>query len=786
PERAVGKPQRMDQESNTHGEPVGGWGSLKSVTSVLVREHVALAGTRLLAHQNKPNGFMCVSCAWAKPAQPHPAEFCENGAKATAWEITTERTTPEFFAAHTLTQLEGWSDHDLEKHGRLTEPLRWDADSDRYVPVMWQEAFTGIARELCTLEPRDVVFYASGRASLESSYLYQLLARAYGNNNLPDSSNMCHESTSVALPKSIGVGVGTVTLDDFEQTDCILFFGQNVGSNSPRMLHQLQDARKRNVPIVTFNPIRETGLVSFANPQSPLEMLTGASTQISTQYHQVRIGGDVAALMGLCKSLFQRDDEAQQTGAPRVLDVQFIAEHTHGFEEFAASVRTCTWDDIEHCSGLERAALEEAAEVYLRASAVIAVYGMGLTQHRNGVETVQMLTNLLLLRGNIGKPGAGICPVRGHSNVQGQRTVGITEKPELAPLDKLKELYGFEPPRDKGLSTVEACEGVLSGRVKAFVSLGGNFVRAAPDTDRLEPAWRKLRLTVNIATKLNRSHLIHGQVAYLLPCLGRLEIDRQDGVEQVVSMEDSTGCMHGSRGFAEPVGPSVRSEPAIIAGIAKALLPANPRIPWDQWVADYSLIRDAIARTWPEIFHDFNSRMFTPGGFHRPLPARHRQWKTKTGKANFIEPSALDADPDMRSPRGGILRLMTIRSNDQFNTTIYGFEDRFRGVHGTRKVLLMSAEDIEQQGLQPGDLVTVSTVADDHVREVANLRVTPYSIPAGCAAAYYPECNPLVPLWHHAVESKVPASKSIPVRIRRNQVRQIGMDDEHRPQPEAG
>jgi molybdopterin-dependent oxidoreductase alpha subunit len=760
------EPMSQD-EINALGEPSGGWGSLKSVTSVLVREHVALAGTRVLSHQNKPDGFTCVSCAWAKPAHSHPAEFCENGAKATAWEITPKRTTPEFFKQHTLTQLEQWSDHDLEEHGRLTAPLRYDATSDRYLEITWEAAFEGIARELRALAPKEVVFYTSGRASLETSYLYQLLARMYGTNNLPDSSNMCHESTSVALPKTIGVGVGTVTLDDFDTTDCIFFFGQNVGSNSPRMLHQLQEARKRDVPIVTFNPIRETGLVSFANPQSPAQMLTGSKTQISTQYHQVRIGGDVAALMGICKRLFERDEEAQRTGAPRVLDTQFILEHTHGFEEFAAHVRGCPWSDIEHCSGLRRTDMEAAADTYMRANAVIAVYGMGLTQHRNGVETVQMLTNLLLLRGNIGKSGAGICPVRGHSNVQGQRTVGITEKPELAPLDKLKELYNFEPPREKGLTTVGTCNGVLSGTVRAFVSLGGNFVRAVPDTRRIEPAWRRLRLTVNIATKLNRSHLIHGEVSYLLPCLGRLEIDRQGGIEQAVSTEDSTGCMHGSRGFVEPAAETLRSEPAIVAGIAKALLPPNPRVDWDRWISDYALIRDAIAKTFPDIFHDFNTRMFTPGGFHRPLPARHRQWKTKTGKANFVKPSSLDADPDMQPERGAVLRLMTIRSNDQFNTTIYGFEDRFRGISGTRDVLLMSAEDIQHHGLRAGDRVTVTTVADDFTREVPNLCVTPYAIPQGCAAAFYPECNALIPLWHYAFESEVPAAKSVPVRVRK-------------------
>jgi molybdopterin-dependent oxidoreductase alpha subunit len=750
-----------------YDRPAGGWGSVRSLGNILRREHVALEGSRALLHQNKPEGYACVSCAWAKPAKPHPFEFCENGAKATAWELTSKRVTPEFFRAHTLRELESWSDHNLEEEGRLTAPLRWDAASDRYVETSWEDAFEEIARELRQQDPANVVFYCSGRASLETAYMYALMARMYGCNNLPDSSNMCHESTSVALPATIGVPVGTVTLDDFGLTDCIFFFGQNVGSNSPRMLHELQDARRRNVPIVTFNPIRETGLVRFTNPQSPTEMLSGSETTISTQYHQVRIGGDLAAIMGICKALIETDDAAVREGRERILDAQFIAEHTHGFEEFAAYARALAWEDIERASCLARAYLEVAALEYMSAQAVIAIYGMGLTQHRNGVETVQMLTNMLLLRGNIGKPGAGICPVRGHSNVQGQRTVGITEKPELAPLGKLQELYHFEPPRTKGLSTVDACQAIIAGRVKAFVGLGGNFVRAVPETTLVEQAWRKLRLTVQIATKLNRSHLIHGEVAYLLPCLGRIEIDRQNGVQQALAVEDSTGCMHGSRGFAEPASDKLLSEPAIVAGIAKALLPDNPHVPWDDWVRDYARVRDAIEKTYPDIFHDFNQRMWQPGGFHRPIAARHRIWKTKTGKANFIVPDALDMDPDMVPAGGDILRLMTLRSNDQFNTTIYGYDDRFRGIHGTRMVLLIRLSDIERLGFREGDIVTASTVADDFDREVHGLRLTGYDIPAGCVAAYYPECNPLIPLWHHARESKVPAAKAIPIRIRK-------------------
>jgi molybdopterin-dependent oxidoreductase alpha subunit len=750
-------------------QPAGGWGSVKAVTSILAQEKVMLQGSRVLMKQNKPDGFACVSCAWAKPAHPHPAEFCSNGAQATAWEITSKRVGPDFFQRHTATELEAWTDHALEAEGRLTAPLRWDAASDKYLEVPWQQAFDEIGAELKKLDPKSTVFYTSGRASLETAYLFQLMARVYGCNNLPDSSNMCHESTSVALPETIGVPIGTVALDDFDTTDCIFFFGQNVGTNSPRMLHQLQEARKRGVPVITFNPLRERGLVSFTNPQSPVEMLTADETGISTQYLQLKAGGDSAALMGLCKFLIEWDDAALRDGRARVLDARFLEQHTHGFEEFAASVRACSWDAIERESGLERGALELAAGAYAHARAVIGIFGMGLTQHTKGVQNVQMLSNLLLLKGNIGKPGAGICPVRGHSNVQGQRTVGISEKPELVPLDKLEQQFGFKAPREKGLATVDTCRGILDGSVRAFISLGGNFVRAAPETDLLEPAWRRLRLSVQIATKLNRSHVLHGEVAYILPCLGRIEIDRQASGEQAVSIEDSTGCMHGSRGQVEPASASLLSEPAIVAGIAQATLPANPRLDWQAWVGNYSLIRAEIAETWPDIFHDFEERMWKPGGFARPIAARQRVWKTPTGKATFIAPEALDENPDM-ARRADVLTLFTLRADGQFNTTIYHNDDRFRGVYGTRRVLLMNSDDMQRLGFVEGERVTAATLADDGVdRTVAGLRVTPYNVPQGCAAGYFPECNPLIPLWHHAEESMVPAAKAISITLSRTE-----------------
>jgi molybdopterin-dependent oxidoreductase alpha subunit len=752
--------------------PAGGWGSVRSVESILTREGRFLSGNALLLKQNKPDGYACVSCAWAKPAEPHPFEYCENGAKATAWELTTKRVTPEFFARHRIAELRTWTDHQLEEAGRLTHPMRWDKASDTYVPVSWEEAFSEIGRELKTFEPDQVVFYCSGRASLETSYMWGLFARLYGNNNLPDSSNMCHESTSVALPESIGVPVGTVLLDDFEKTDCIFFFGQNVGTNSPRMLHPLQDASKRGVPIITFNPLRERGLERFTNPQAPTEMVTGAETRISSQYHQVKAGGDIAAIMGMAKALIEADDRAREQGKPPVLDHGFIAEHTHGFEEFAQAARRYSWPDLEREAGLPREALEAAAAEYARAKAVIGIYGMGLTQHRTGVENVQMVMNFLLLRGNIGKPGAGICPVRGHSNVQGQRTVGISEKPELVPLDSLKEQYNFEPPRKTGMNTVEACEGIIKGEVRAFLGLGGNFIRAVPETEVMEHAWSRLRLTVQIATKLNRNHLVHGEISYVLPCLGRIEIDEQATGPQAVSVEDSTTCIHGSNGFARPASPDLLSEPRIVAELAKATLPPKAEVPWDEWVADYARIRDAIERTYPDDFRDFNARMWQPGGFPRPIGARERKWKTKTGKANFILPRSLVRTLGIAEQDHDVLTLMTVRSNDQFNTTVYGYHDRFRGIKGTRRVILMNRNDIVRLGLKEGEMVSLRTAVDDGIaREVSDMRVTSYDIPEGCCASYYPECNPLIPLWHHAERSKVPAAKSIPIRIERSGAR---------------
>ena len=742
----------------------GGWGSLRGIAETFAREASRPVALDTLRRQNKTGGVMCVSCAFTKPAHPHAFEFCENGAKATLWDLTSRRCTPEFFAKHTVSELKQWKDYDLEQTGRLTHPLRYDHGSDKYVPCGWQEAFDAIGAELKAIDPGSAVFYASGRASLETSYLYALFARLYGHNNLPDSSNMCHETTSVGLKKVIGSPVGTTVLNDFHLCDAIFFFGQNPGTNSPRLLHPLQECVKRGVKIVTFNPVREKGLESFKNPQSPLEMLTPKSTQISHLYLQVKAGGDIAAIMGMIKHVLAAEEKKWAESKHHVLDVDFIEQHTAGFEEVKAKANATTWDEIEHESGLARADIEEAADVYINAHRTITIYGMGLTQQVHGSQNLAMLVNLMLLKGNIGRDGTGMSPMRGHSNVQGQRTVGISEKPELVPLDTLAEQFGFEPPREEGMNTVKACENILSGEVKAFIGLGGNFIRAIPEREKMEAAWTNLPLTVQIATKLNRSHLINGKVAYLLPCLSRIEEDIQASGPQKVTMEDTFSCIHGSLGKAAPASSQLLSEPAIVAGLAKATLVPNPKVDWDGWVDDYDRVRDLIEATYPDQFHDFNARVFTPGGFYRGNPARERIWKTESGKAEFTVPTSMTAFGVEDAP--GRWRLITMRSNDQFNTTIYGYSDRLRGIEGTRDVLLMNPEDIAAAGLREGQIVGLASDAGDGVdRQVGGLKVTPFLLPRGCLGSYYPEMNPLIPLWYHDELSKTPAAKTVPVRI---------------------
>ena len=750
--------------------PAGGWGSLKGMAAVFARERATPGVLETLARQNKAGGYACSSCAWGKPAHPNAFEFCENGAKSTIWELTTDRCTPEFFARYSVTELRNWSDFDLEMQGRLTEPLRYNTTSDHYERCTWNEAFVGIAAQLQTLAPKSVVFYASGKASLETSYLYGLLARFYGNNNLPDSSNMCHETTSVGLQKVIGTSVGTCLLEDFEHCDAIFYMGQNPGTNSPRFLHPLQEAVKRGCKIITFNPVREQGLLEFVNPQNPLEMLTGHATQLSHMYLQVRPGGDMAAIMGICKQLLAVDAQRIAAGQPGVLDRLFIAEHTRGFEAFEACVHAASWVEIQTVSGLQRVDLEQAGDVYAAAERVIGVYGMGLTQQVHGTQTIGLLVNLLLMRGNIGRQGAGICPVRGHSNVQGQRTVGISEKPELVPLDTMAAMFDFEPPRDTGLTTVDACQGIRDGSVQAFIGLGGNFVRAIPERDAMEAAWTNMALTVSVAIKLNRTHVLPGQTAYLLPCLARSEEDMQASGRQAVSIEDSFSHIHGSVGKRQSASPHLLSELAIVAAIAKATLASHPKWCWDAWTADYGVVRNLIEQTWPEQFKNYNARLFDSGGFYRGNSAHNRQWETDSGKAEFTVPTVISALGV--GPAPGRYHLITMRSNDQFNTTIYGFSDRLRGLEGSRAIVLINPADMARAGLQAGDTVSLLSDAGDAVhREVPGLAVMPFDLPDGCLGGYYPEMNPLIPLWYHDAVAKTPASKGVPVRLEKTSAR---------------
>ena len=738
----------------------GGWGSLEGVARVFGEVRPGPEMLRILGKLNKTKGVMCSSCAWAKPVKPGKFEFCENGAKATMWELDPRRADPDFFADHPLAELRTWHDHDLERSGRLTDPLRYDAGSDRYLPVSWEEAFAEIGAGLKAIKPEEAVFYASGHAGLEASYLYALFARAMGHQNLPQSSNMCHETTSVNLTTFIGTPVGTCTLEDFEHCDTIFFFGQNTGTNSPRFLHQLKSAVERGCRIVTFNPLREKGLIEFVDPQNLKQMTVGKPTRISEKYYQVRPGGDIAAIAGLMKHVLAAEAAAPGT----VIDRDFIGSDTVGYEAAVEAVEAFSWDEIERHSGLSRAMLEEAGEIYLSAERAIGIYGMGLTQHVNGWLNLGMLVNLLLMRGNIGRPGTGISPVRGHSNVQGQRTVGIGEKTSHMPVDKLRALFDIDPPTKDGMNAVQACEGVLDGRVKAMISLGGNLLRALPDRERMTEAWPRMDLTVHIATKLNRSHLAPAKASYILPCLGRTDEDIVDGVPQAISMEDSLSHIYGSIGHAKPPSENLKSELGIVAGIAEATLAPNPHLRWADWTHDNNAVRDLIARTFPDEFADFNERLFTPGGFYRGNPARERTWKTESGKAQFTTPTTLSAlGQEAAGERQ--MTLVTLRSNDQFNTTIYGFSDRLRGL-SDREIVLMHPSEITRLGLTEGQVVTLVCAIEDGIdRRVGGLKVTGYDLPMGCIAGYYPELNPLVPLGYHEKHSLTPAYKGTPVEV---------------------
>jgi molybdopterin-dependent oxidoreductase alpha subunit len=743
-----------------------GWGALKAVADAVRGQMAVVKETHGLLTMNQPHGFDCPGCAWPDPKHTSSFEFCENGAKAVSWEATSKRTTPEFFAAHAVSELWEWSDFDLENEGRLTHPMVYDRASDRYRPISWDEAFAKIGAMLRQLPHPDMAeFYTSGRASNEAAFLYQLFAREYGTNNFPDCSNMCHEATSVGLPQSIGVGKGTVTLEDFDRCDAVFCIGHNPGTNHPRMLTTLREVAKRGVPIIVFNPLRERGLERFTSPQHPVEMLTMSSTPIASTYYQVKVGGDIAVLKGMMKCLVALDRKSLAEDGPGVLDRDFIKNHTTGIDELLADIDATSWDAIEEASGLSRSDIEFVGNIYAKAERAIINYGMGITQHRHGTGNVQQITNLLLLRGNIGREGAGISPLRGHSNVQGDRTVGITEIPSAALLDGLARVFGFEPPRNRGHNAIEAIEAIRDGRSKALVCLGGNLAVAMSDPEVTFKAMRSLDLAVHIATKLNRSHLLVAKQSFILPCLGRTEIDIQEMGRQSVTVEDSMSMVHASRGALKPASEHLRSEPKIIAGMALAAIP-NTRVGWADLVADYGKIREAIEAVFPE-FADFNARIKKPGGFRLYVAASEREWLTPTKKANFLVYSGLDEDPRVANREA--LTLTTIRSHDQYNTTIYGLNDRYRGVTGRRDVVFVNERDLVSRGLKHGDLVDLSVVPDAGSkpggRVMRNLTAIAYNIAPGSIAAYYPEANVLVALNHYDVKSGTPSYKSTPVLL---------------------
>jgi molybdopterin-dependent oxidoreductase alpha subunit len=744
----------------SYGSPAGGWGALRA-TARAVREQMDLVeAPAVLLKTNKPDGFDCPGCAWPDKAHGSSFQFCENGAKAVTWEATAKRVPPEFFAAHTVTELLGWSDRALEDEGRLTHPLAYDPATDTYRAIEWEDAFARIGEILRSFpDPNQAEFYASGRASNEAAFLYQLFAREYGTNNFPDCSNMCHEATSVGLPQSIGIGKGTVSLDDFEQCELIISMGHNPGTNHPRMMGTLHEASRRGVPIIVFNPLKERALERFADPQNPLEMATLGSTRIASSYYQVKVGGDIAALKGIMKALLDAD-----AASGDVLDHDFIRTHTNGLEGLARDLAATAWEDIERVSGLARTELETVARAYAQSRATIIAYGMGITQHGSGTSNVQQIANLLLLKGNFGKPGAGICPLRGHSNVQGDRTVGITEKPSAALLAAIEREFGFMPPQGHGHDAVAAMQAIAAGQSRALISLGGNLAVALPDPEACAAAMRRLDLAVHINTKLNRSNLLVGPNAFILPCLGRTERDLQASGPQSVTVEDSMSMVHASRGRLPPASPHLKSEPAIIAGMARATLP-DSKVPWEAFVADYDRIRDAIEAVFPD-FKDFNDRIRIPGGFRLPLGPTERKWNTASGKAEFLVAQGLLENPPHAD--ADVLALTTVRSHGQYNTTIYELDDRYRGVFGRRDVIFMNEQDLASRGLAHGDVVDVETALPTATPlRLSGMTVIAYAIAPGSIAAYYPEANVLVPLDYRDPRSGTPAYKSIPVRLTR-------------------
>ena len=742
-----------------YDHPAGGWGAAAATAKILLEQSVVTKGSRALLAMNQPGGFKCPSCAFPDAECKKTLDFCENGAKALAFEATKFRVTREFFAKHTVSQLMEQSDYWLEMQGRLTEPMRYDAGTDHYVPCDWNSAFAMIGSHLRALEsPHQAEFYTSGRTPNEAAFLYAIFVREFGTNNFPDCSNMCHEPTSRGLPPAIGVGKGTVVMEDFGHAEAIFVIGQNSGTNAPRMMTSLVEARKRGVPIVAVNPMPERALIRFTEPQDVVQMATFGSTPIASEFVHIRIGGDLALLKGMMKVIFEREAKGE-----KIIDHDFIRQHTTGMDAVRDDALAQEWPEIVRVCGVSEEQIRRCAEIYINSKATMICYGMGVTQHQQGSKLTQQIANLLFLKGNFGRPGAGISPIRGHSNVQGDRTVGIDEKPSQAYLDRVRDVFGFEPPREHGHHTVESVAAMQDGTAKVFIGLGGNFVRAVPDTDRSYAAMRKLALTVAITTKLNRGHLVHGRDALILPVIARSEMIRTVAGEQFITIEDSMSNVTASRGVLAPASPDLLPEVEIVCRMARAALP-DSKVPWESYIDDYDAIRDKIAEVYPAIYSGFSERIKDPNGFHLDVAPRRLVWLTPNGKANFLLFPGLDVNAPVSDP--AMLRLATVRSHDQFNTTIYSFNDRYRGVHNDRMVIFMNADDRIARGLESGSKITLETISSDGVqRRMDGLTVLDYPMARGSVAGYFPELNPLLPLDHHDKISGTPAAKSIPVRV---------------------